>query len=331
MLRFSSHQILFHGNHSLRLPLHPVCSRSSIAFLLPAVRYDWKWFHLTVLLVVGNSVAVNVTESGRSLAFLKMMFYRFVVASAFVILSFASSVTGQGACIPRPCTNVPFKASIGISEVENYLPVINRQQNNLTDYNAKNLSSRISFDVPVRSLTLRTTFKWTHNGSVLVAGNSSRVNVNSSNGALNIFYSKLEDQGAYQFFTSNELGTMFARKFWIKFAVSGAFLRSTNHIIHSMTEGEPFVLPCPSRAYSYPRPEYDWISVTGQVISNSFGPRILMEPNGDLLFSYVNASDVNTFWDQRNEILSSATCRARGASLEIESRVYFHINSASGK
>ncbi|KAK2547203.1 Multimerin-1, partial [Acropora cervicornis] len=34
-----------------------------------------------------------------------MMFYRFVVASAFVILSFASSVTGQGACIPRPCTN----------------------------------------------------------------------------------------------------------------------------------------------------------------------------------------------------------------------------------
>ena len=113
---------------------------------------------------------------------------------------------------------VPFKASIGISEVENYLPVINRQQNNLTDYNAKNLSSRISFDVPVRSLTLRTTFKWTHNGSVLVAGNSSRVHVNSSNGALNIFYSKSEDQGAYQFFTSNELGTMFARKFWIKFA-----------------------------------------------------------------------------------------------------------------
>ena len=111
---------------------------------------------------------------------------------------------------------VPFKASIGISEVENYLPVINRQQNNLTDYNAKNLSSRISFDVPVRSLTLGTTFKWTHNGAVLVAGDSSRVN--SSNGALDIFSSTLEDEGVYQFFTSNELGTMFARKVWIKFA-----------------------------------------------------------------------------------------------------------------
>ena len=113
---------------------------------------------------------------------------------------------------------VPFKASIGISEVENYLPVINRQQNNLTDYNAKNLRSTVSFNVPVRSLTFRTTFKWTHNGAVLVAGNSSRVYVNSSNGALNIFNSTLEDEGAYQFFTSNELGTMFARKFWMKFA-----------------------------------------------------------------------------------------------------------------
>ena len=113
---------------------------------------------------------------------------------------------------------VPFKASIGISEVENYLPVINRQQNNLTNYNAKNLRSRLSFDVPVRSLTLRTTFNWTHNGTVLVAGNSSRVHVNSSNGALDIFHSKLEDEGAYQFFTSNEFGTMFARKFWMKFA-----------------------------------------------------------------------------------------------------------------
>ncbi|XP_068752097.1 uncharacterized protein [Montipora capricornis] len=246
-----------------------------------------------------------------------MMFYLYVVVSAFVILSFASSVT------------VPFKASIGISEVENYLPVINRQQNNLTDYNAKNLSSRISFDVPVRSLTLQTIFKWTHNGAVLVAGNSSRVHVNSSNGALDIFYSKLEDEGAYQFFTSNEFGAMFARKFWMKFAVSGAFSSPTTPINLTMIEGEPFVLPCPPRAYSYPRQEYDWISATGQVISHSSGPRIVMEPNGDLLFSYVNASDFNTFMNPRSGILSPVRCRARGVSLEIGPPVYFQINSTN--
>ncbi|KAK2547207.1 Adhesion G protein-coupled receptor L3 [Acropora cervicornis] len=249
--------------------------------------------------------------------FLKMMFYRFVVASAFVILSFASSVT---ACVE----SVEYCLS-----VENYLPVINRQQNNLTNYNAKNLRSRLSFDIPVRSLTLRTTFNWTHNGTVLVAGNSSRVHVKSSNGALNIFYSKLEDEGAYQFFASNELGAMFARKFWIKFAVSGAFRSPTSPINVTMIEGEPFVLRCPPRAYSYPRPEYDWISATGQVISNSSGPRIVMEPNGDLLFSYVNASDLNTFMNPRSGILSPVRCRARGVSLEIGPPVYFQINSTN--
>ncbi|XP_068715241.1 neuroglian-like isoform X2 [Montipora foliosa] len=246
-----------------------------------------------------------------------MTLYQHVVANAFVILSFASSVT------------VPFKASIGISEVENYLPVITRQQNNLTNYNAAKLQSHISFGGPVRPLVLRTTFKWTHNSTGLALTNFGRVRVRSSNGALDILFSKWEDQGAYQFFTSNEFGPMFARKFWIKFAVSGAFSSPTTPINLTMIEGEPFVLPCPPRAYSYPRQEYDWISATGQVISHSSGPRIVMEPNGDLLFSYVNASDFNTFMNPRSGILSPVRCRARGVSLEIGPPVYFQINSTN--
>ena len=65
---------------------------------------------------------------------------------------------------------------------------------------------------------LRSTFKWTHNGTVLAVRNFGRVRVRSTNGALDIFSSKLEDEGVYQFFNSNELGTMFSRKFWMKFA-----------------------------------------------------------------------------------------------------------------
>ncbi|XP_044174123.1 fibropellin-3-like [Acropora millepora] len=128
------------------------------------------------------------------------MFHQYVVASAFVIVSFASVVTGQNACIPLPCnsgescvqgqntyclckqgytgqncTQLTFKASIGISDVENYLPVIIGHQNDLTNYNAPRLRSRISFPVPFRSLTLRSTFKWTHNGTVLPVRNFGRV------------------------------------------------------------------------------------------------------------------------------------------------------------
>ena len=98
-----------------------------------------------------------------------------------------------------------------------------------------------------------------------------------------------------------------------------------------MIEGEPFVLPCPPRAYSYPRPEYDWIYATGQVFSNSFGPRIVMEPNGDLLFSYVDASDFNTFINPKNGVYSPVRCRARGVSLQTGPPVFFNISSTNGK
>lgn len=65
-----------------------------------------------------------------------------------------------------------------------------------------------------------------------------------------------------------------------------------------MTENEPFLLPCPPRVNSY-RVEYDWTAVSlGQqsiAMNPSYAPRILMEPDGGLLFSYVNASDFTTF------------------------------------
>ena len=113
--------------------------------------------------------------------------------------------------------SVTFKASIGISDVENYLPVIIGHQNDLTNYIAPRLTSRISFAVPFRSWTLRSTFKWTHNGTVLPVRNFGRVYVRSTIGVLNIFPSILEDEGVYQSFISNELGTMFDRKFRMKF------------------------------------------------------------------------------------------------------------------
>ncbi|XP_074635576.1 uncharacterized protein LOC141893971 isoform X3 [Acropora palmata] len=281
------------------------------------------------------------------------MFHQYVVASAFVIVSFASVVTGQNACISLPCksgescaqgqntsclckqgytgqncTQLTFKASIGISDVENYLPVIIGHQNDLTNYNAPRLRSRISFPVPFRSLTLQSTFKWTHNGTVLSLTNFGRVYVRSTTGVLNIFRSTLEDEGIYQSFISNELGTMFGRKFRMKFRVSGAFLSPTPTSKFTMIEGEPFVLPCPPRAYSLPRPEFDWISATGQVISNSLGPRIVMEPNGDLLFSYVDANDFNTFMNPKSGILSPLRCRVRhgGESILTGPPVYFDIN-----
>ena len=118
--------------------------------------------------------------------------------------------------------------------------------------------------------------------------------------------------------------------------MTGEFLSPNTPINFTMIEGEPFLLPCPPRAYSYPRVEYEWIRGTGQPISNSFGPRILTEPNGDLLFSWVEASDFFTFMNPLEApggLLTPLRCRARGLFLDtvLGPPVYFYVNSTSGK
>lgn len=78
-----------------------------------------------------------------------------------------------------------------------------------------------------------------------------------------------------------------------------------------MTESEPFLLPCPPRVNSY-RVDYDWQSIALRqqsiAMNPNFAPRILMEPNGDLLFSHVNRSDFTTFMGLSGQPLSPIKC-----------------------
>ena len=62
-----------------------------------------------------------------------------------------------------------------------------------------------------------------------------------------------------------------------------------------MEQNKPFLLRCPPRAYSY-RVTYDWVAQSSQIsIAKDplLAPRILMEPSGDLLFSFVNSSELS--------------------------------------
>jgi len=71
-----------------------------------------------------------------------------------------------------------------------------------------------------------------------------------------------------------------------------------------MTENEPFLLQCPPRVNSY-RVDYDWTAVSLRqqsiAVNPTYAPRILMEPNGDLLFSYVSGGDFTTFISSSGE------------------------------
>ncbi|XP_068748804.1 neurofascin-like [Montipora capricornis] len=268
-----------------------------------------------------------------------------------IVLSFASVVTGQNPCISLPCKNggscfqggisyhcscingytgqncteLTFEASIGIYDVNGYLPVIIGE---VGEYNAQRLRRTINFTIAIQSRDIRSTFNWTLNGTVLEPAKNFRIAVDNILGTLTINSSTLADEGVYQVFVSNEFGALLGRKIPLKFAVTGHFLSPTTPINLTMVEAEPFLLPCPPRAYSYPRVEYEWITGTGQPIPESFGPRILTEPNGDLLFSSVEASDFFTFM---NPLAAPLRCRARGLFFDtvLGPPVYFYVNNIS--
>jgi len=115
-------------------------------------------------------------------------------------------------------------------------------------------------------------------------------------------------------------------------AVTGSFTPFTP-INVNMTEDEPFLLPCPPRLNSY-RVEYDWtaVSLRQQSIArnSSYAPRILMEPNGDLLFSYVSGSDFTTFIRPSGELgkspLKCSTTDLFGISA-LGPDVFFYVTS----
>ncbi|XP_068679379.1 fibronectin type III domain-containing protein-like [Montipora foliosa] len=275
-----------------------------------------------------------------------------------IVLIFASIVTGQNSCISLPCKNggtcypgeisyqcvcingytgqncteLTFQASIGIYDVNTYLPVILGEGRDMTEYNAQRLRRRISFTFALRSQDIRSTFNWTLNGTVLELANW-RFRVDNILGSLTIYFTTLADEGVYQVFVSNEFGKLLGRKIPLKFAVTGDFLSPNTPINLTMIEGEPFLLPCSPRAYSYPRVEYEWIiDATRQPIPDGFGPRILTEPNGDLLFSSVEVSDFFDFMDLlEGGMLTPLRCRARGLFLDtvLGPPVYFYVNSPS--
>ena len=119
--------------------------------------------------------------------------------------------------------------------------------------------------------------------------------------------------------------------FAVLFTVAGAFLSPNKPINVSMVENEPYRLRCPPRAYSY-SVEYDWKANAFQGVSiannPSYAPRILMEPNGDLLFSYVKASDFDTFIS-KGQAWTPIICGTRTRYFDSASGppVYFYVTS----
>ena len=112
--------------------------------------------------------------------------------------------------------SVSFKASVGIYGVESYLPGIQDEPADMTNFNAKRLGSFFSWDVTTPPLSSPNTFKWTLNGTLLDPAINDRIGI--SDGRLFIYGGSLAEEGTYQVFVTNEFGTLFSRKIKLKFA-----------------------------------------------------------------------------------------------------------------
>ncbi|CAH3016664.1 unnamed protein product, partial [Porites evermanni] len=189
--------------------------------------------------------------------------------------------------------SVSFRGSIGINSFEAYLPGITDETPDMTNFKARRLYSSVLLSFKGKPASGPHTFKWTLNGTTLDP--ASYVEISSGSSALRVYGRSLANEGEYQVFVSNEFGTLFSRKIKLKFSVAGDFLRPNEPINITMEQNQPFLLRCPPRAYSY-RVTYDWIVQSSQISIASnplFAPRILMEPSGDLLFSFVDASQLD--------------------------------------
>lgn len=105
--------------------------------------------------------------------------------------------------------SVSFKASIGIYDVESYLPGFTAEVPDMINFNAKRLRYSVSLTFQPKPHSIPTIFNWTLNGTTLDRQKS---------GGLSIRRGSLADEGEYQFFMSNEFGTLFSRKVKLKFA-----------------------------------------------------------------------------------------------------------------
>ncbi|KAK7071202.1 hypothetical protein SK128_003822 [Halocaridina rubra] len=143
-------------------------------------------------------------------------------------------------------------------------------------------------------------YRWNRNGEPIVFQADPRMELEPGTGNLLISDPTLEDNGLYQCFAYNELGTATSDPVYL---INSTSIRFTNTEANKdkydveAELGRPFKLSCPN-VTSYPEPSLSWVkAITHESqIELKFvnDERVVADPYGNLWFTHVTSEDATT-------------------------------------
>lgn len=135
------------------------------------------------------------------------------------------------------------------------------------------------------------TYYWEKNGVLVDVSADSRMSLEGGN--LKITALTVEDNGVYQCFANNRLGTAISQKINASVAYMNQF-EDTEKVTKRVQVGQSLRLRCGATygpPESYPRPTIFWSDSGEPPLFISYDARINQEPDGTLVFSNVIAKD----------------------------------------
>ncbi|XP_068233865.1 hemicentin-1-like [Palaemon carinicauda] len=141
------------------------------------------------------------------------------------------------------------------------------------------------------------TYRWNKNGAPLLWRADPRLDLEPDTGNLLITDPTLEDNGLYQCFAYNELGTALGDPVLLVNSSSIQFSNAADNKDTYEVEaelGRPFKLSCPN-ATAYPEPALNWVKAITRddqiEIEFVSEERVVSDPNGNLWFTHVTPED----------------------------------------
>ncbi|XP_063851932.1 neuroglian-like isoform X3 [Scylla paramamosain] len=253
----------------------------------------------------------------------------FGVQSTLTVVSVTSEDLGQYSCRAE---NTVGKEEKSIQLTIKSPPMIVKQSRKEVLYDLQETKSRSALPVVLECEAdgaPTPNYRWTKDGEALAWQADPRLSLEEDTGSLVISQPGMEDNGMYQCFAYNDLGTAASDPIYLLNVSSIYFSNDdepsdTYNLVAEL--GRPYKLSCP-KAFAFPEPALTWVRAIDhpENIELEFvkDERVVTDPNGDLWFTHVTHEDDTA--EQGFEFMCLANTPFRPYDYSIASIVHIKV------